>query len=97
MRVRIHFQGISGYTINRAQLIYIHESAPLKFVAPAGRHPSAYPESPQSTVHIRDDLESLVDTVCPRSLGPFYTVSYCINWVKTSGTDSITSVISNLV
>ena len=26
--------------------------------------------------------------ICPRSLGPSYIVSYCINWVKTSWTDS---------
>ena len=28
-------------------------------------------------------------TICPRILDQFYTVSYCIDWVKTSWTDSI--------
>ena len=28
-------------------------------------------------------------TKCPRSLDPFYIVSDCIKWVKTSGTYSI--------
>ena len=31
----------------------------------------------------------LSPTVCPRSLAPFHVVTYCIKWVKTSGTHSM--------
>ena len=31
------------------------------------------------------------NTVCPRSFDPFYKVSYCIRWVKTSWTYSSVS------
>ena len=30
-----------------------------------------------------------LSTVCPRSLNPFYIVSHCIKWVKTSRIYSI--------
>jgi len=36
------------------------------------------------------------DTVCPRSLGPFYLVTSFIKWVKTSCTDSSSALSKNL-
>ena len=32
------------------------------------------------------EVRYIVLTVCPRSPDPFYIVTYCINWVKTSST-----------
>ena len=35
----------------------------------------------------------LAATTCPRSLGQFYIVSYCIKWVNTSWTDSMIIIL----
>ena len=37
-------------------------------------------------------LLSEQNNVRPRSLDPFYIVTYCIKWVKTSWTDSILDI-----
>jgi len=34
-----------------------------------------------------------LDTVCPRSSDPFYVVTYCIKWVTTSWTYSMTLAV----
>ena len=40
--------------------------------------------------YVQNVLEVLSNsTVCPRSLGPFYIVSYYMNWVKTCWTYSV--------
>ena len=36
-------------------------------------------------------------TVCPRSSGPFYVVTYYIEWVTTSWTDSMNNIIPGFI
>ena len=52
-------------------------------------------EVSDQTVHwgIRPSVRFQVDTICPRSLDPFYVETYYISLVKTSWTYSITGII----
>ena len=35
-----------------------------------------------------ESKDTLLSTVCPKSLDPFYIETYCKKWVKTSWTDN---------
>ena len=39
-------------------------------------------------INIHKGIQRVTDTVCPKSLNPFYLVTYYIEWGKTSWTHS---------
>ena len=71
---------------------YMISPHPLSVYHPMGNHLGMALLAPEPW-NLRDDIgntiQNIKHTVCPRSLDPFYILSYYIKWVTTSWTHSM--------